>query len=100
MCSLNNNQTEERICAELKNPFDALQILAKAAINDIDSSDHNHFSPSSNIPSSDTVGNWHSMADSIRHSDQNSDFARGIKDYELVRNGALEVETILKLLRQ
>ncbi|PMD33557.1 hypothetical protein L207DRAFT_557613 [Hyaloscypha variabilis F] len=86
--SINCSQDKEALCSELKNPLDALQILAEAAVVDQDSS-----SNSDRILFSD-----HPQAVTQKAS-QIGTAAAGIEYYELVMNGALERETILNLIQ-
>jgi len=45
--SINCSQDKEALCSELKNPLDALQILAEAAVVDQDSSSNSVLTPES-----------------------------------------------------
>jgi hypothetical protein len=101
--SIECSQDEEPICSELKNPLDALQILAEAAVNDPEPSIDSVRTPES-VEGEYDLG----PHDSILLSDRPQAFtqgpgqdgvpAAGIKDYELVMSGALEGKMILNLI--
>jgi len=93
------------MCTELKNPFDALQILAKAAVNDHRSSDHENGSPGLNLPL-DPSGDHHDRGVGTPHPtnpDQRpirtADSNRGMEGYELITNGTLDIEITSELLQ-
>jgi hypothetical protein len=110
--SIDCSQEKLPICSELKNPLDALQILAEAAVNDPDPSIESvctpesadgeyHLSPHDDIALSDrpqalTQG----LGAFTQRPGQDGVPATGIKNYELVMSGAIDVETILNLIQQ
>lgn len=90
------DRNEEPLCTELKNPFDALQILAKAAVHDP-------------VLDQETVGIRDGVSPEVIGSPlkavSHSDFrvvltgpARGINDYELIRNMTLQPYLIVEML--
>lgn len=102
-----DERDDETICVELKNPFDALQILAKAAVNDNRLSDHNNYSLGPDKLPLDPSGDRHDLGDDTIHrtnpgqtSVQTGYENEGIRGYELVANGALDVDGISELLRR
>lgn len=81
---------DDTICAELKNPFDALQILAKAAVSGQTAPGHR-----------DSVGNtMHSEQDGTQNTVRNGCVKPNIQHYELVANGTLDIEGMSQLLRR
>jgi hypothetical protein len=102
-----NGQHNEAMCEELKTPFDALQILAKAAVHDGCSSEQKDYSQGEVTLATASSGDRHHNACGVvqpNNSVGQSPFRtagpnRGIGDYELVSNGTLDIEGISKLLR-
>jgi hypothetical protein len=94
------------MCAELKNPFDALQILAKAAVNDPRSSDQNSGSPGLDHLQLDPSIDRHDLGDSAPdpiNSDKlawTENFNQGTESYKLVTHGTLDIEAISELLQK
>jgi hypothetical protein len=104
--SVGSHQNEVPMYPELKNPFDALQILAKAAAHDTEPP------PSRNISASysTNVVDYSGSPGGIVPSDYPGVLAQdcannggptfGIKDYRLVMNGTLQSEIVLSLIHR
>jgi hypothetical protein len=105
----NNDPLEESICAELQNPLDALQILAKVAVNNDD-----YFPiPSRNISASSSNGAVSRDSHDALRTDVVIDpeldildpaeaalLPSGIGSYRLIAKGVLEPKILIHLLRQ
>lgn len=100
---------KEPIYAELKNPLDALQILAQAAVSneshsENDPSDQETSKKLQRGPGRDSFGTVDSVnvsgsAHIHTSGSEEVGVTRGIKDYPLVLSGLLSLETILMLLQ-
>lgn len=99
---------EEPICAELKNPADALQILTKATAEDRERQNRRHMSVDysthpdkvSDIANSPYDGMHPSFAIFNSNTNPAEEIDGGLNEYELVTNGILDHTMVNQLIQR
>ncbi|KAH8815999.1 hypothetical protein F5884DRAFT_818169 [Xylogone sp. PMI_703] len=92
--SLSNGLSREPVCAELKNPFDALQILAKAAVENAEPENIKTYDSQKSSRYDEEQNN---RSNSL---DRNTRVELDRRKYPLLTNGSLDTETINMLLKR